>query len=249
MFCIVIINLSSCSKKTIDNLQDKQEIINAQKSQDNLKTSEAISQQNEQEYEQLQLKIAQSSYMSIDNLLKSHGRINEISWTSEKTMAVFSMSDNGWDDEMFIWQVGHEEPQKIEGINDILCSFIWSPDGKYVIADSGTSVCRSGYVVGTEGRKLLYKIGYIGEPFWSPDSKYIAIAQENEIKAIVETELDGTTDIYLLDIESMEKRVIDEGTPEYSLWIKEWTNDGNLVYEKCFYKDNSSEEVTYDYKN
>lgn len=195
------------------------------------------------------LKLEESNYTSIDEILKKREDIDIMEWSPDKSCIAFLINDIDWGGKMYLWHVGDPKPTEIQAEKDMICEFIWSPDSEYVIADIGTSVSRTGYVVRSQDCEFLYNINYIGSIFWSPDSKYIAMEQESEVKSIVLTELDGTTDIYLFNIETEEMQIIDKGTPEYGLCITSWDSDGTLRYIRSYVNEpDKSEELSYQYQ-
>lgn len=193
-------------------------------------------------------KLQESDYITIDNILNAKKDIIVIQWSFDKSTVAFAIDNGDGESQMYLWQTGNHEPVRIDDVNDIICEFKWSPNNEYIIADVGTSVARGGYVVDVKEKELLYNIGYIDGVLWSPDSKHIAMIQESQVKAVVETELEGTTDVYLLNIETKEKQLIDEGTSEYSLRLISWDDDGKLNYNRAYYKEPEKIEIfTYIY--
>ncbi|MFA5523397.1 MAG: DUF3221 domain-containing protein [Tissierellales bacterium] len=197
----------------------------------------------------IRLALEESNYATIDDILKRREDIDIMEWSSDETCVAFLINDTDWGGRMYLWHVGDLEPIEIQAEKDIICEFIWSPNSEYVIADIGTSNSRTGYVVKSKDNALLYNIGYIGNFIWSPDSKFVALAMESEVKSIALTELDGTTDIYLFNIETEEITIVDKGAPEYFLWITSWDSDGLLHYEKSYVNEpDKSESLTYKYQ-
>ncbi|SCG82781.1 hypothetical protein DW1_1208 [Proteiniborus sp. DW1] len=195
------------------------------------------------------LKLEESNYASIDEALKKREDIDIMEWSPDESCIAFLISDIDWGGKMYLWHTGAPEPVEIQAEKDMICEFIWSPDSEYVIADIGTSISRTGYVVRSKDNALLYNIGYIGNFLWSPDSKFIAMTLESEEKSIALTELDGTTDIYLFNIETEEMQIIDKGTPEYGLCITSWDSDGTLRYIRSYVNEpDKSEELSYQYQ-
>ncbi|WP_352418088.1 DUF3221 domain-containing protein [Proteiniborus sp.] len=195
------------------------------------------------------LELEESGYTEIDAVLNKQKNIDIIRWAPDKSCVAFLMNNTDWGGQMYLWYVGVEEPVEVQGAEGMICDFIWSPNSEYVVADEGTSNSRTGYVVKSKDTVLLYSMGFISDFFWSPDSKFIAMAKESEVKSAVLTELEGTTDVCLLNIETEETKIIDRGAPEYNLWITSWDNDGILHYVRSYVNEpGKSEELTYKYQ-
>lgn len=183
------------------------------------------------------LKVTDSSYESIDNLLKNQKKVVQISWSPANHYVAFSVGDMGWDDQMYLWKLGESEPVEIKDAKDRICSFLWSPDNNYVLADAGSSVQRGGYIVGTQNQGKTDKIGYVGKAFWSPDSKWIAVGQVSDIQPSVAIELMGTVDMCIYNIATKEKKIIAHGTADYYYSPKNWNSDGVLTCVKVNFKN------------
>ncbi len=195
------------------------------------------------------LELEESGYTEIDDVLNKQENVDIIRWAPDKSCVAFLMNNTDWGGQMYLWHVGIKAPVEVQGAEGIICDFIWSPDSEYVVADEGTSNSRTGYVVKSKDNVVLYSIGYIADFFWSPDSKFIAMAKESEVKSIALTELSGTTDICLFNIETEETKIIDRGAPEYNLCITDWDSDGTLHYVRSYVIDiDKVEELTYKYQ-
>jgi len=196
----------------------------------------------------ISFELKESNYSSINDLLSKYEDVDIISWSPDKTCVAFLINDTDGVGKMYLWHVGDQKPIETHAEKDLICEFIWSPNSEYVIADIGTSISRTGYVVRAKDNALLYSISYIANILWSPDSKFIAMTLESEEKSIVETELEGTTDVYLFNIETEEMQLIDKGAPEYFLWITSWDDDGLHYIRSYVNESDKSEEFIYKYQ-
>lgn len=179
----------------------------------------------------------QGSYEYIDNQLKESDTVNTVIWSYNKAYVIYTASNPSMEEDIYIWKAGDAEAEKVEGIKGQIGDLIWSPDSRYVIADTGTSIVREGYIIDLNTRKIEYQLVYAGRPFWSPDSKSIAIAQLNDAKPNAEIELDRSLDIVILDIATKGKNKIAGGTEEYCFWVRGWKADGTLNYEKNYFNN------------
>lgn len=183
-------------------------------------------------------------YSFIDTSLKLRNNLGAIKWSPDKSIVAFIEEDLDENGEIifevgkvYLWKIGESEPINIEGIKHIPWDFLWSPDSKYIVVDAGTSVTRTGYMVNASDKQIIYDFVYLSKVHWSPDSKYLAIALESEVEYLAPGELIGTTDIYLFNVETKEKELIEEGTEESYFYVTEWDNDGIIHYERLDYED------------
>lgn len=193
------------------------------------------------------LQLTDSTYETIDQLLKSRNEVQQISWSPDGQTVAFSVGDLGWDDQMYLWEAGKSEPIAIEGARDRICEFAWSPDNQYVLADAGTSIQRGGMLVNAEYQVKTAEISYVGEAFWSPDSKWIAVGQVSDIKPSVAIELSGTVDLCIYPVRINEKIILAWGTADYYYLPEKWDSDGVLTYVKTEFTDPAKQE-TLQYK-
>lgn len=225
-------------------VQAKAKIIRILEQDKNTRTSDASSNAGLIPFE-----LKKSGYNEIDDVLNKQENVDIIRWAPDKSCVAFLINNTDGEGQMYLWHVGIKAPVEVQGAEGMICDFIWSPNSEYVVADEGTSNSRTGYVVKSKDTVVLYSMGFISDFFWSPDSKFIAMAKESEVKSAVLTELEGTTDVCLLNIETEETKIIDRGAPEYNLWITSWDNDGILHYVRSYVNEpGKSEELTYKYQ-
>ena len=143
---------------------------------------------------------------------------------------------------MFIWQVAEKEPQAVQGIEGRIDELYWSPNSKYIIADSGTSPLRLGEIVDAEARAKIDSINYVGKPVWSPDGKWLALGHVRRIEPPIEWELDGTVDLMLYNVESKEAKVIKQGNHQEHFRPLTWYKDGVLEYASINFDGDSNEQ-------
>lgn len=150
--------------------------------------------------------------------------------------------------QLYIWKVGENQPHIIENVQERICEIIWSPNSEYLFADIGTSALRAGVIVNAKEYKVIGEIAYIGGPYWSPDSHWVAVGMESEIEPITPMELDGTIDLVLCNTAAKEKKIIATAAAEYYFIPSQWDADGTLHYTKRYYLDKPDEQYTYAYE-
>lgn len=83
----------------------------------------------------------------------------------------------------------------------------WSFGDKYLAVQSGTAVLRTTYLLLTGSLKLKTQVKNTGM-VWSPDSARAAFSVVNKVKPAVEMELGGTTDIMLLNADTLRSQTV-----------------------------------------
>jgi Tol biopolymer transport system component len=92
------------------------------------------------------LQVTDPSYASIKEYVDAKADNWSASWSNDSTKVAFWIYDTNKDEcRMYLWKVGENEPVYLgEETKDYYpCTFLWSPDDKYILADSGTSVLRA----------------------------------------------------------------------------------------------------------
>lgn len=197
------------------------------------------------------LKLEQSNYENINELLNKQKDVYAITWLSDKNYVAFVKGDTtSLFGQMYIWKVGDKESVLVEGLNDRICELKPSPNDKYYLIDIGTSVSRTNVIFSVRENKEVGRIGVVGMGYWTYDSKYLISASISEIQPIIQTELEGTTDLTLYNIETKEKVILETGTPDYYFLAWEQEDDGTIIYYKKYFKYHDlDEELKYIYKS
>jgi hypothetical protein len=108
----------------------------------------------------------------------------------------------------------------------------WSPDGRYLLIDYGTSVIRSAYVVEVATGKTVHKLEFIEQAYWSPDGKYLAMGIRQPLEKRLPNELGDAVSLAVLQVGSQKQRVILKGTYEASYFPRGWLPEGWLLYDR-----------------
>ncbi|NLI92212.1 MAG: hypothetical protein GX434_08425 [Peptococcaceae bacterium] len=153
-----------------------------------------------------------------------------------------------YEGQLYLWEINNSISKPVEGIKNQISSLIWSPNSKYLFVDSGTSIYRGGKIVNVAENELMEEIRYIGSVNWSPDSNWIAIGLLSTIPPITPTELNGTIDMAVYNIQTKEKRIIEKATSEYDFIPRKWGNDWKIYYDKHYYNGKPMESMVYTFK-
>jgi len=194
------------------------------------------------------LKLSNSTYNSISALLKSKKNISDIEWSNDESQVVFAVYDEyaySGKAFMYIWKVGMSEPYEVDAPKDRYCNFFWSPDDKYIVADTGTSVIRKGYIISVKSLENIDQIEYVFNVLWSADSNSIILGKRREMKTRVATELEGTVDIVNYDFINKEEKIIAEGSHNSYCVPVEWREDGSIIYTVGYFDNHLEEEHSY----
>lgn len=196
------------------------------------------------------LELLNSTAEAIKIKLEERKDIYAITWSFDRALVAFAQGDtNSWEGQIYIWKVGEKTPTIISEIDDRICEFFWSPNSSYVFVDTGTSLQRGGIIISAKELKKVATIGYIGGPLWSPDSKWVVVGIESNIPPITPTELGGTVDLIIYNVENQEKKLIAQATSEFYYLPFKWDEDGKLTYRKIYFDNPGNQEyLTYLYK-
>ncbi|MFL7791175.1 MAG: hypothetical protein AB8I69_03470 [Anaerolineae bacterium] len=108
----------------------------------------------------------------------------------------------------------------------------WSPDGRYLLLDHGTSMSRGAYVVDASTGKAVHNLSVIGRAYWAPDGKRLVLGIRQPLKEKHTDELGDAISLAVLEIGQREPRVILEGTYESSYSPRAWLPDGRILYDR-----------------
>ncbi len=197
------------------------------------------------------LEILNSTRENIEIKLTERNDIYAVTWSYDGQQVAFVRGDTeSWYGQMYIWTVGEKKPVSIGEKENRICEFIWAPNSKYVFVDTGTSCERWGFIVSIEDFKIIDGITYVGMPRWSYDSKLIALGTISDIQPVTPTELSGTVDLTIYNVETREKRIIAKATSDFWYTPRQWDKNGILTYEKIYFLNHEEkEQLTYHYNS
>ncbi|MBO8129759.1 MAG: hypothetical protein H0Z39_11305 [Peptococcaceae bacterium] len=191
------------------------------------------------------LEVREGTLQAIRDRLKAREDVYAITLSPNEQFAAFVLGDTqAWYGQMYLWQVGNKKPTAVEGVEDRICKFFWSPDSNYVLVDAGTGPERTGYIVAAEDFHNMIKTSYAFDPQWSPDSQWIAFSKVNDISPIAMVE-PGSVDLVVYNVKTKEQRTIAEGTEELCYMAESWDKNGTLTYKEYLFADMSYRVLTF----
>lgn len=244
LIIIVLLISSGCAKNpSVVDIQKPEEPIVSQDNVNDRKESDAPQP----------LKVSDSSYESIKKFLESREDIKDISWSHTSSQVTFTLyidEPENYNPGIYLWQIGVNEPRVVTSIDKYYfpASFVWSPNDEYVFVNSGTSCIRYGYILSVSDLTIVKEFGFALFTAWSPDSKRMALTRRISMITDTETELEGTTDVVIINIKNKEEKVVKKGAAEYYFEIEKWNEDGNLLYLKRYFVSGKAEEFFYKQK-
>lgn len=119
-----------------------------------------------------------------------------------------------------------------ESFYQVIGEIKWSPNGRYLLLDYGTSMARGAYVVDAATGKALHALGVIGHALWSPDGERLVMGIRQPLEERHPDELGDAVSLAVLEIGQREPRVIHEGTYESSYFPRAWLPDGRVLYTR-----------------
>ena len=105
---------------------------------------------------------------------------------------------------------------------------VWSFDDRYLAVEEGTSVLRTTYFLRPVTGGLRAKVENTGM-VWSPDSERVALAVVNKTRPVVDLELDGTTDIQILNVGTMKLQTVLRAGADVMYSPAKWDASGLTV--------------------
>ncbi|MBN1136478.1 MAG: PD40 domain-containing protein [Anaerolineae bacterium] len=119
----------------------------------------------------------------------------------------------------------------------------WSPDGRYLLLDSGTSPERC--VVILEAATGRIENGLIARGYaWSPDGRRLAFGQAHPLETPIPIGSGDSIDIAVLEIGQPTPRVVLEGSSEVGYYPRSWLPDGRLLYTRLNWNETATDHYT-----
>ncbi|MRH43549.1 hypothetical protein GH741_12750 [Aquibacillus halophilus] len=195
-----------------------------------------------QDSDALQLIEENSTRNAIQILLQENKRAlsDWWAWSPNKQMVAFTYLEKGSNPVMYLWKVGDTKPTRFNEVTGLEEHpgeyYFWSPNSKYFITETVDSgIKKKGYVYSVEKQKMIDTIPYVISLIWSPDSRRVGIGIENtEFEPMIATELYGTVDLGIYNIETGKVSIVEGGTGEYYLIPSDWDEDGYIHAEKRY---------------
>lgn len=121
----------------------------------------------------------------------------------------------------------------------------WSPNGKYLLLDSGTGIYRHINIYILEDKKLSNKVTILGQ-LWSPTGSHLAVGLPEDLgsNSANTAEMMGSTSVGLIvPGEKLEIKKILAGTKDYFIFPMKWLDNNTLIIRKAYFDGERSEEI------
>ncbi|MBN1658225.1 MAG: PD40 domain-containing protein [Anaerolineae bacterium] len=151
----------------------------------------------------------------------------------------------------YIYQESAEEPRRatlyrLDGglpvsvgtPEQTLRSLAWSPDGRYLLLDSGTSMAGRFEVVHPATFDSVYRASGVGFA-WSPDGGRLALGRLQPLQDPIGIESGDSVSLAILEIGEQTPRVILTGTPEVLYFPRAWLPDDKLLYDRLDWNEST----------
>ena len=117
----------------------------------------------------------------------------------------------------------------------------WSFDDKYLIVEEGTAIRHTTHLLIASTLREKAALG-VTAAIWASSGDYLAISKVNNLRPTVEMELDGTTDIFLVNADTLGEKLFLKANAD-TLYTPEKWDGTNLYVRKSSLISNKSETV------
>ena len=117
----------------------------------------------------------------------------------------------------------------------------WSFDDKYLIVEEGTAHRHTTHLLVASTLREKAAFG-VTAAIWASSGDYLAISKVNKLRPTVEMELDGTTDIFLINADTLVEKLFLRADSD-TLYTPEKWDGTNLTVRKFSLTANKSETV------
>jgi hypothetical protein len=150
---------------------------------------------------------------------------------------VYAESENGLR-QVMLYDLSRQQAQTLKlDISDswiyrTLGQAMWSPDGRYLLLDYGTSPARGLILVEVASGQVVQEFGTEGGYAWSPESDAVAIGQRRPLDEPIGVGSGDSVSLAVVEIGAAKPRVLFEGSAEvlYFPWV--WLPDGRILYSR-----------------
>lgn len=109
---------------------------------------------------------------------------------------------------------------------------MWSPDGRYLLLDYGTSPARGLILVEIATGQVVQEFGTEGGHAWSPESDAVVIGQRRPLDEPISVECGDAVSLAVLEVGAAEPQVLLEGSAEVLYSPRAWLPDGRILYNR-----------------
>ncbi|SEB51005.1 hypothetical protein [Paenibacillus sp. GP183] len=165
------------------------------------------------------------------------GVVNDmlVTWSPNHKMVAFLKGNpNDQSGDAYIWKVNEDRPFQIINGGIQIKEFNWSPDSKFMLADSGTSPLRFGQLISTITMRTVLSFNFMGKAIFSSDSKNLAIGFQSGLKipnSPVDPDDTFNLSVFHLDTLKLEHLLLTENA-RYSFLPQHWVDNNNIAYTR-----------------
>ncbi|TDA70313.1 MAG: hypothetical protein D9V47_01875 [Clostridia bacterium] len=138
--------------------------------------------------------------------------------------------DTAAEGSIYLWRPG-QAPREVAPEWRVT-GFQWSPDGRYVLLDAGSSATRSGLLIEVESQKVIERFSFVGKAYWSDESSRLLVARPRPVTPPPAWEVEGTLDVAAYNPQTRKWFVFVRGSHDYYLQPTGWDDRGYPVFEK-----------------
>jgi len=182
------------------------------------------------------LRVLRADGQSTDMPLPAGGSVASPAWSPDgRLLAYIALSSGGYGTAyLYDTSSGRTEPVSDEH-RQFLSRLEWSPNGRYLLLDSGTSVVRSLEIVEVSTHTFMGPIGAVGYA-WSPDGESLAIGLRRPVQPPLPYEIGDSLSLAVVE-PGLPTQVILEGTPDVLYQPLAWLPDGRILYRRTDWPD------------
>jgi WD40 repeat protein len=154
---------------------------------------------------------------------------------------------------LHIWPVGESSPIQSERELFHVAELVWSPNSKYIFADSGTYVIRLGHLF-TADAAFVDSFDYYETLFFSPEGNQLIYTGLNENQSEIKNTITidpNIFDLVLYDLHTKKSTVLFSGTDGTDYLANKWIDEQTIEYIKKDWvlsdESYSTNEAVYQY--
>ena len=171
--------------------------------------------------------------------LTQSGVVRSPTWSPDgQTLTyVYAESENGpW--QVILYDLSRQQAQPLKldisdgWVHRTLGQAMWSPDGRYLLLDYGTSPARGLILVEVASGQVVQEFGTEGGYAWSPESDAVVIGQRRPLDEPISVECGDAVSLAVLEVGAAEPQVLLEGSAEVLYFPRAWLPDGRILYNR-----------------
>ncbi len=173
--------------------------------------------------------------------LTEEGGVSAPAWSPDgRQLACILQERDGGARQAVLYDLPTRQRRLIGPADEHLARIVWSPDGRYLVFDSGTGLVRDLRIVEVAGGQVVREVEAVGYA-WSPDGCCLALGQIQPLEQPISIEPLDSVSLAVLRMEEEAPRTLLEGTAQVLYFPKVWLPDGRLVYERLDWDESRQE--------